>query len=226
MIKYLFSLIIFLKMTADCLGQKNEHFLSSEKTKINQLIDKGVFVQGYIYMGSDTIKTDLLLFDGKNKKYNYLICVCKFGHDSIVILKPTEIKGYKIGLKLFASHQVKQEHFFIKHLKSGKVHLFEKESTPNDPRELYYLRFPIGKDYFVIDPNQSSIEMQEIANINQASDLSRAVYFQSTGLNDKFKLFISKHMGDCSLVCNMVKSEFYSVRNLPDIVEEYNKCNP
>jgi len=50
------------------------------------------------------------------------------------------------------------------------------------------------------------------------------LYVASKGINEKFKIFVSIYLSDCYQIKNMVNSEFYTIKDIPIIIETYNNC--
>jgi len=207
------------------IAQKNEKYINNQITNIETLISKGDFIKGLIYLDNDTIETDLLTFKGKRETNYFLFCVAKIQMDSIKIFKSNQIKGYKISDMNYISHNSEGSGFFLKQVKKGKIDLFEKSPFPDDNRFLYYLKFSDSYNYLIINPLENDVTVYELPESRQ-SESSRATvtYFQSKGIHEKFKIFISTYLGDCDKVTNMVKSDFYTINDIPSIIELYNNC--
>ena len=206
-------------------AQKNEIYLIDELSNMEKLLDKGKFVNGEILLNSDVLKSEIFVFKGRKKKNNYLICVARFGADSTVVYRPFEIEGYRINEDYFKAHQSASEKFFIKELKTGFINLYNKIPIPSDGRDLYYLKFPDNSDYVVLDPFLDKFTMQQIPNSDsEGSTKSNKMMVKYNLQGLKFKVFVSQYMGNCEKVTNMVKSEFYTINDVPSIVDTYNSC--
>ncbi len=207
------------------IGQENENYIESELSKLNRLIEKGNFTNGFVFFTNDTLETELLTFRGKRKMNYYLFCVARISDDSINVFKPSEILGYEIENVDFITHNSDGEKIFIKQIKKGRLDLYEKPSIPSDNRSLYYIKFPGKSDFCIINPFENNVTEHRLPDSRQSESSGATVtYFQSKGIHQKFKLFISMYMGDCSKVTNMVNSEFYTINDIPSIVETYNNC--
>jgi hypothetical protein len=207
------------------IGQENENYIESELNKLNRLIEKGNFTNGFIFFTNDTLETELLTFSGKRKMNYHLFCVARFSNDSIRVFKPSEILGYEIENVGFITHNSNGEKMFIKQLKKGRVDLYERRSIPSDTRSLYYLKFSGKSDYFIINPLENNVSLHTQSDSQQSESSGVTVFFfQSKGIHQKFKIFISMNMGDCTKVTNTVDSEFYTINDILSIVETYNNC--
>jgi hypothetical protein len=223
--RFIALLIFFTPFNAVVCGQANEKYISKEINNIEKSIKKGTFIDGFIYLGSDTIATKILSFHGRKKTNRFLFCVSKGSGDSIKIFKPNEIKGYRIGNNNYLSHCSHVANFFLKQTKQGKVDLFERDPIPSDHRFLYYLNFKNSTDYFIINPLENNITIYDSPNSTLGGFLSpNMLSFNSKGINEKFKIFIAQHFNDCIKVVNMVKNDFYTIDDIPMIVEMYNNC--
>ncbi len=101
----------------------------------------------------------------------------------------------------------------------------QQHAVPIDNRFLYYLKKQKSYSYFVINPLENNISVYNLPDSSKpASPVATKVHFESKGLTEKFKIFVSRHLGDCTKVTNMVKSDFYTINDLPMIVETYNNC--
>lgn len=206
-------------------AQENEFYLLDELSNLEKLVEKGKFHDGEIHLNSEILKAEILVFKGRRKKNNYLVCIARFGADSTVVYRPFEIEGYRISEDYFKAHQSASEKFFIKELKTGFINLYNKIPIPADGRDLYYLKFPDNNDYVVLDPFLDKFTMQQIPNNDSEGSTNSnkmMVKYNLQGL--KFKVFVSQYMGNCEKVTNMVKSEFYTINDVPSIVDAYNSC--
>lgn len=225
MARILITVFLIISFDTLVIAQENEKYINNQIINIETLIDKGEFVRGVIYLNNDTIEADLLTFNGKRKINYFLFCITRTQLDSIKIFKSNQIKGYKILDINYISYNSERSGFFLKQLKTGKIDLFEKCSLPDDHKFLYYLKSPNSVNYFIINPSENNVtEYQLPDNRNSASSGATSTYFQTKGINQKFKIFISIYLGDCDRVTNMVKTDFYTINDIPNIIESYNNC--
>ncbi len=186
---------------------------------------KGKFVKGFLYLDNDTIETKLLTYSGKRKLNYFLFCVASRTNDSLLIYRPSQIMGYTIAGITYISVHTDKESFFLRQLKTGKVNLFEKLPLPDDSRFLYYLKFPDSEDYYLINPKQNNITEYTLPDSRQPESSGKTLtYLKSKGIPEKFKIFISTYLGDCEKVTNMVNADYYTIRDIPNIIEVYNDC--
>jgi len=217
---------LFLFILYPIIASDNDKYVENEISNINKLLESGTFVNGLIYFQNDTLETELLYFKRKAKINFYLFCVSRNGNDSIKVYRASEINGYKIQDEIYIKHISDGEHFFIKNIKSGKINLFERKGLPSDNRFLYFLKFPNTNNYYVINPDANNTTVTESPESRQSGSTSRGTvtYYTSKGIDLKFKAFITRYLGDCERVVNMVNTDFYTINDIPIIVESYNNC--
>ena len=224
-LKLILLTVSLLSIYNASLGQGDKGYIYRELKQLNTLIAKGNFVKGDIYKDGDTISTQILVFHRRSKANASLFCISKNKSDSIIIHKPFEISDYKTKESHFISHTVKRNHYFIEHIKKGKVDLYQRSSVPSDPRFLYYFKFPNEKNYIIINPNTETKTGYKASEDRLPTDRELASFqFYSSNVEEKFSAFISDYMSDCTMVVNMVKSKIYSISDIPSIVSKYNKC--
>lgn len=225
MIRLLITILLLSSINLTLICGENENYISEKINNIEKLISKGTFINGIVYLNNDSIESKILTFRGKHKLNNILFCISKNNADSIIIFTPNEITGYRINNTNFISHNSNGNLFFLKQIKDGQVELFEKPSIPSDNRFLYYIKFKNKSDYFVINPLENNVIITNIPdNSKPESSGATKVHFKSKSIHEKFAIFISKYFEDCPKVVNMVKSGFYTMNELPLIIESYNNC--
>jgi len=218
-----FCLIIFGGHLA--FSQENERFANTQLLNIKKLADKGKFVKGFIYLGNDTIEMNLLTYSGKRKANYFLFCIAGTTTDSLQVFRPNQINGYQIDNITYISLITTKGSFFLRQFKTGKINLYEKYPLPDDNRYLYYLKFADSENYFILDPQQKNITEYELPDSRQSASSGKTLIFlQSNGISEKFKVFISTYLGDCGKVINMVNADFYTIADIPNIIELYNNC--
>jgi len=223
--KILLLLISFIISFQISNGQENEIYIEKEFAKIEQLISKNNFVPGYVYFANDTLGIKLLSFRGKRKMNYYLFCISKDINDSIHFYKPSEIVGYRIDSTDFISYTSDNDSYFIKQLKTGKAYLYERESIPSDKRFLYYLRFSSSPNFYIINPFDNNVIENRLTKSSSSKSTGIAtIYYKTKGINEKFKIFITSYFSDCIQVTNRVQSDFYTINDIPRIIETYNNC--
>jgi len=215
----LFSFLAFLLNPID----KNDSYIEKEVSNLSELIKNGKFEKGYILMKGDTIRTEILRFNRRKSINSFLFCVAKDRTDSTKIYTARQIEGYSIGNEIFMSQTSENANFFIRLNKVGKATLFERIGIPSDRRFLYFIKLPNYSHYFVICPEEQNISTSTMGGYGKNSP-PRDIY-NSKNINEKFKIFASTYLGDCMTLRNMVQSEFYTINDIPTIIDKYNKCN-
>lgn len=211
-------------------SQINSQYIQKEIQNKKKWISKAKFETGYIITNSvDTLALELLVFKRKYRKFNYLFCVAKISPDSFSIHTAENIFEYKVGKSIYKSLHEKNECFFILELGTGQVSLYQRDAIPSDDKFKYFLRRENQNNYFQICPNESSFKLMDSSesNTERNQPLSDRVFFQSDNSAERFKLFVKLYFDDCEKVLNGVKSDFYTIYDIPSIVNIYNHCfNP
>ncbi|MFC0878083.1 hypothetical protein ACE01N_15910 [Saccharicrinis sp. FJH2] len=205
---------------------ETEKYISKTLERLDKLLTKGTFTDGYVFMNNDTIATKLLAFKGRAKSNYYLFCISKDASDSVKVYRANEIKGYQIDDNLYLSHSSQGSDFFIQKIKSGRVDLYERDYIPSDKHFLYYLKFPQYNDLMVISPYEDNFKVWEYDR-NSSSGVrgQQTAIIESKKIHQKFKVFINQYFGDCGTVVNLVQAEIFFIADLPEIVETFNNCD-
>lgn len=205
----------------------NNHYdipKEDETENLNELIKKGKFEKGIIFNGNDYTELEILRFTRRNRTNAFLYCVVKDSTNTVRIIEPNEIVGYTIGTDFYKSHSANDEFFFIKLSKDGRAKLYERQRIPNDNRFLYYIELEGYNDYLVISPHEENITVDQIPGAYYEGHQETRMVIQSNKLEEKFKLFVTTYLGDCMRVKNSVESGFYTVNEVPAIIDVYNSC--
>jgi len=218
----LFSFLAFFLNTID----KNESYITKEVSNLKELIKNGKFEEGFILLNGDTIKTEILRFSRRKNKNAFLFCITKSKTDSIKVYTARQISGYTIGKESFNRHISGDSQYFIHLNKTGKVILFERDGIPSDTRFLYYIKLPKYQNCFVICPNEQNISVTTIVGHTNGNSTTPSLdIYNSKNINKRFEIFVSTYLGDCIALKNMVQSEFYSINDIPTIIDKYNNCD-
>jgi hypothetical protein len=199
----------------------NDIYIDKETSNIIQLTKNGNFEKGFIVENGDTIKTNILKFNKRKKINPYLFCLTKDSTEILKVYTARQIDGYVVGKEVYKSQSSGDNRFFIKLLTNGKANLFERYGIPSDRRFLYYLQLPKYTDYFIICPDGQNVNATIIP---PDKDSPGILSVDSKNIPEKFKLFVTNYLGDCVIVNNMVQSDFYTINDIPLIVEKYNEC--
>jgi hypothetical protein len=213
----LFSLLTFFLNPLD----QNDSYIEKEVSNLNEQVKNGKFENGFILVKGDTIKTEILRFKRRKNKNSYLFCVAKVNADSLKVYTARQIEGYAIGNDTYRSQPAGETRFFIRLLKSGKATLFERDGIPSDRRFLYYMKLPKYANFFIICPDGQNVEATIIPPNKESAGM---ISIDSKNIPEKFKMFVSTYLGDCVSLRNMVQSNFYSINDIPTIIDIYNKC--
>lgn len=222
----LFSLLTFLLNPID----RNDSYIEKEVSNLNELVKNGKFENGFILVKGDTIRTEILRFKRRKNINTYLFCVTKDNANSLKAYTASQIEGYAIGNDVYLTHSEGEVHFFIRLLKSGKAILFERDGIPSDNRFCYYIKLPNYANCFTICPDGQNVEFtilppSNTSNSSNSSDNTRGIIsIDSKNIPERFKLFVSTYLGDCIRLRNMVQSNFYTINDIPTIIDIYNKC--
>lgn len=214
----LFSFLTFLLNPVD----QNDSYIEKEVSSINELVKNGKFENGFILVKGDTIRTEILRFKRRKIKNSYLFCVTKDHADSLKVYSARQIEGYGIGNDTYKSQSSKDTHFFIRLLKSGKATLFERDRIPSDERFIYYIKLPKYANCFIICPDERNLKFSTEA---PDKDSPGKISIDSNNIPEKFKMFVSAYLSDCINLRNMVQSNFYTINDIPTIIDIYNKCS-
>jgi len=224
--KRFFIFIVVIHCTLLSISQLNETYVNKELQNLATYVDKGKFYNGYIYTGSDSTACMILKFRGSKKRNHYLFCIAKV-NDSIKTYTSDDITGYTFNGARYISHKAQSYTCFLKQVKHGMIDLYEKVSIPDEPRFLYYLQFENSEHYFILDPFENNVKIhatQGTSTDGGKSGLPSITYFESKGIDEKFKSFVANNLRFCPEVVNMVNSDFYTINDIPNIVEAYNNC--
>jgi hypothetical protein len=226
-----FKLFILSILVIGCnyaYGQVNNKYIQNKIRNQKQLFSKAVFETGYIIDNKkDTVDAKLLVFGKRNKMQSYLCCVIKDAHDSIRIIPAEDLFEYRIGKVVYKKIKEKNEHFFIKLLTAGEISLFEREPIPSDFHFKYYLKRTNQQGYYEISPDEANFQIaaEGQSYSNQNSNRQNTLYVSTNNIAERFKAFVYAYFTSCERVRMMVKSEVYTIYDIPAIVVEYNKCS-
>lgn len=220
------KLIVFAALTA--LSMNYGHYNLSQEDEIEEvstLIKKGKFEQGTVIIDGTTREVEILKFNRRNSANAFLYCVVKDSSDNITILKPREIAQYRIGKDHYKSHSTDDASFFIKLSRNGKAKLYERKRIPGDNRFLYYLELEGYSDYLVISPHDENFSVDVIPGAtNKGNSNSYKLMIHSNKIEEQFKKFVATYLDDCDRVLNSVASGFYTINDVPLVVDVYNNC--
>jgi len=222
----MFKLIFFALFTSlISTNDKNDFYIEKELTHLKELIKNGKFENGFILVKGDTIQTEILRFNRRKNLNPYLFCITKDKTDSIRVYTAHQIDEYNIGQDHYKSYHSENSYFFIHLYRFGKAILFERYEIPSDGRFLYYIKLPNYQNCFVICPNEQNITITSIGGYTEGNNPVPPVeIYNSKKIVEKFKLFVVNYMGDCTSLCNMVQSNYYTINDIPLIIDKYNTC--
>jgi len=192
---------------------------SLKNYELKKILKKAKYESGYIIQGNDTISSDILVYRKRNSGYSFNYCIVKTQNDSIRILTPQDIIAYSVNNQKFISHMAGGYYYFIEQMKEGRVNLYYRGSIKNDNRVLYYLKFPSYNYYLVLSPLEKSISVKA-----SMENKNNRMMVLKTNVDLKFKKFVELYFRDCLKVVNMVSSNYYTINDIPSIVEAYNNC--
>jgi len=232
-IKLVFVLLLGVLAAVQAQGRKQVMDLETlDKAQIAQESYKALrkqltYDEGYYYSDQGQ-KTWCDIYRSKRlkQKNNFLFTIVREDGQTTV-LTAYDIQGYWNGEALYKSYRTEREGmsatFFIKEVCKGKIELYEREAIASDLRFLYYMKFD-GQDHlFVLDPFAQNVKIEDFSAISKANDaFGGFAVFTTKNLPEKFISFCMKYLYACPAVVNKVRSGFYTMHDLPDIVDEYN----
>jgi len=213
----LFLIFIIFSTNSFSIDQSSVTLNDSE---IRGLLKNAKFEQGYIIRSQEEIPANILLYKRKDSGKAYSYCIVKAPNDSVLIFTPKEIDGYSVKDQRYIRHFSEGKSFFIEIKEEGRVDLYMRGSIEYDNRVLFYLKFPSQKEYVVISPYDKNIDLRD----SKDSRNSAMLIIRSNEIELKFKQFVEDYFNDCTDVVNMVKSGFYTISDIPTVVNIYNNC--
>jgi len=202
-----------------------------EKLTSNEarLLKNGTFRQGIIfYPDGDSLQTELFCFSERKESYHYIFIVER-SDDSIRVIRPDAVLGYKMDGESYKSFSDGEVNYFIRRIDQGRIDLYERGSIPYDDRFLYFMDFSFNNDFFVLDPSASNFARYMEAAFHSDDRLvgtngGNRFTAVTNGNIEKFNYFISGYLQDCEEIRALVLSEVLTIWQLPRIVRVYNTC--
>lgn len=213
----LFLIFITFSTNSFSIDQSSVTLNDSE---IRGLLKNAKFEEGYIIRSQEEIPANILIYKRKDSGKAYYYCIVKAPNDSLIIFTPKEIDGYSVKNQRYIRHFSEGKSFFIEIKEEGRVDLYMRGSIEYDNRVLFYLKFPSQKEYVVISPYDKNIDLRD----SKDSRNSAMMIIRSNEIELKFKQFVEDYFNDCTDVVNMVKSGFYTISDIPTVVNIYNNC--
>lgn len=193
---------------------------TTQELNLEEILKRSRFEKGFIFHKNDSVEASILVYHRRFQKYAFQYCIVKEPNDSIVLYTPKEISGYSVNNEKFIKHASGGKQFFIQHRVTGKVTLYSRDKIPSDNRFLFYLKFPNEKEFHVISPFENDINLAE----SKDSGGNPMMLIKSNEREELFKKFAEIYFKDCQKVVNMVNSGFYTINDIPAVVQEYNDC--
>lgn len=187
---------------------------------LGKILKNATYGSGCIYIAGDSTRCEILIYRKREKLNSYLYCIVKQPDGKVAVYTPAEIDGYSIGRERFIKHQSSGKNYFIQLVRTGRVDLYKRGAVPYDLNYLYYLKIPGERNLLVINPQSNEVTLSD----SRDSRDTRMMIYRSKQTDDKFKSFISAYLGDCEKIVNAVNSGFYTVYDIPAVVDEYNHC--
>jgi hypothetical protein len=198
----------------------NDGQIANHEMDLEQILKRSHFESGYIFTRNDSIEASILVYHRRFQKYAFQYCIVKEPNDSITLYSPKEIYGYRVNNEKFIKHVSGGKQFFIHHRAAVNVNLYSRVKIPSDNRYLFYLKFPDEKEFHVISPFENNINLEESGD----SRGNPMLLIKSNEIDELFKKFAEIYFKDCQMVVNMVNSGFYTINDIPAVVQEYNDC--
>jgi hypothetical protein len=210
---------IILCVILFCIGAK-PGLSTNQEPDLEEILKRSRFEKGFIFHKNDSVEASILVYHRRFQKYAFQYCIVKEHNDSIVLYSPKEISGYSVNNEKYIKHVSGGMQFFIQHRVSGKVNLYSRDRIPSDNKFLFYLKFPNEKEFHVISPFENNIDLAG----SKDSKGNPIMILKSNEREELFKKFAEIYFKDCQKVVNMVNSGFYTINDIPAVVQEYNDC--
>jgi hypothetical protein len=220
MLRYLFFILLLNFPAHD---NENDLYIQKVTSRTDKLIKCGKFEPGQIFINGKTINTQILKFNKSKDKNSFLFCVTKNESDSLKVFTAKQIDGYSVGKDNYRKQISNDAHFFLRLVKNGRAILYERLAIPSDNRDLYYLKLSKFKDYFILAPSTDQVILLYMPSTEDYSH-SSFYYSNPDNKNDKFKLFIKTYMSDCEELNLLIASNYYTIFDIPLIIDKYNNC--
>ncbi|MDA9563942.1 hypothetical protein N9R81_04630 [Flavobacteriales bacterium] len=226
---YLFFISLLAGATSHAQPNKiNNDYIALESSNPDKLLRKGKIKSGYFIQGTDTTFTFLLDIKNKNRSIANLVCIEVLNEGTIHNRTATDIDYYSVNDKKYVKHISQGNHFFIEEMVEGDVKLYLRAPIPSDPRELFYLQFEGDSIYKVLETGFTDFKMYTLPTSSgngSNSQVSSTMAYTTNNDEEKFKAFIAAYFGSCPIIVNMVKSDIYTISDMPAIVKKYNNCS-
>jgi hypothetical protein len=220
-IRFFFISLLFLFSSHE---NENDQYIQKVISRPEKLIKYGKFEKGYILKNGDTIHSEILKFIKRKEMNSFLFCLIKNKADSIQLLTAKQIDGYSVGDEIYRKHISNNDCFFIRLNRAGRALLYERAPIPSDTRFIYYLKLPEYKDFFILAPEHDKITFITLPLTAGAKGVDFLYYNTTENQNDIFKRFINTYMADCKELNILIASNYFTIFDLPGIIEKYNKC--
>lgn len=193
------------------------------------------YVEGfYVTYDYDTVYTFISKFRDSEK--NNAIFIAKDDSSNYEIYTAINIRSYSFEDNCYLSYfpsmkNNKKIYLFIRKGISGNINLYEKPDIPYH-RGSYYLVNRNGTDVFYnvcpdvsCTPNERDGYNKMVIPGSSYHETGTAYVPTKPDLNNSFKELMPQLVHDCVMVANKIKAEFYTKRDILQIVKEYNNCH-
>lgn len=202
--------------------QKN---LNEAKTK-----DDKAFSKGIIFLNGDSINCKIYMKKrGSFDKTMYSFVIAKLPNDSIIAYTADQIRGFMVNGHSFRQHcseiEGKTRFFYIHKVIRGYITLYERNGFILDRSFRYYVQFQKADYFITIDPFTQNL-FNETDLGGRIVDVGGSGIFnaRTKKVDEKFKMYFSNLLKDCTVIKNKILNEFYTINDLETIILEYNRC--
>jgi hypothetical protein len=218
--KFRFCIVTILVISLHCIVTNHVTAAPDQPENLEKILKNATYGSGCIFIAGDSTCCEILIYRKREKPNSYLYCIVRQHNGTVKVYTPDDIDGYSIDKERFIKHQSAGKNYFIQQVRTGRVDLYKRGAVPYDLNFLYYLKIPGERNLLVINPQSNEVTMSD----SKDSRDSYMMIYRSMQTDDKFKNFVSAFLGDCEKVVNAVNSGFYTVYDLPAVVDEYNHC--
>lgn len=192
--------------------------------------DNNAFSLGTLIINHDSFKCKIYV--KKRNSYDktmYNFVIAKLSNDSVVAYTANQISGFVVNGHSFRQHcsqiEGKTRCFFIHKLINGHISLYERYGFILDRSFRYYVQFQKAEFFITIDPFTQNL-FNETDLGGKIVDVSGpgVINARTKKVDEKFKMYFSNLLKDCTVIKNKILNEFYTINDLETIVAEYNRC--
>lgn len=191
-------------------------------------VNEKKFAEGYIIQSKDTIKCQI--YTERSIYRPSLFLVIKIA-DSLYVLTPYQVKEFMISGKRYIRHSSNTNNFknlfFMKEMDKGRINLYGKSGIPSDPGFIFYISNDNNRTFYMINPYTRTVAINEEKSYRDTKlkgYQENIMYYNTNNTSGQFIDAIMKFVGDCTIIRNKIKQEWYTITDIEKIIKDYNKC--